>query len=97
MAGRSEHSNGHVKLDSASDPDQTIYTLWGRKRFPLTVTFGFLLPVIYHPTNLVYPFTLRETGIVTLQVGGITRKNANGYNKEERLSSASTIRYPLLS
>jgi len=55
MAGRSEHSNGHVKLDSASDPDQTIYTLWGRKRFPLTVTFGFLLPVIYHPTNLVYP------------------------------------------
>jgi len=28
-----------------------IYTLWGRKRF--------LLPVIYFPTNLVYPFTIR--------------------------------------
>jgi len=33
-----------------------IYTLWGRKRF--------LLPVTYLPTNLVYPFTLRVTGII---------------------------------
>jgi len=32
-----------------------IYTLWGRKRI--------LLPVTYLPTNLVYPFTLRITGI----------------------------------
>jgi len=32
-----------------------MYTLWGRKRF--------LLPVTYFPTNLVYPFTLRVTGI----------------------------------
>jgi len=34
---------------------KNIYTLWGRKRF--------LLPVKYFPTNLVYPFTLRVTGI----------------------------------
>jgi len=34
---------------------QNIYTLWGRKRF--------LLPVTYFSTNLVYPFTLRVTGI----------------------------------
>jgi len=37
---------------------KNIYTLWGRKRF--------LLPVTYFPTNLVYPFTLRVTGITTL-------------------------------
>jgi len=36
---------------------KNIYTLWGRKRF--------LLPVTYFPTNLVYPFTLRVTGINT--------------------------------
>jgi len=36
---------------------KNIYTLWGRKRF--------LLPVTYFPTNLVYPFTLRVTGIIT--------------------------------
>jgi len=41
---------------------KNIYTLWGRKRF--------LLPVTYFPTNLGYPFTLRVTGIKT------TRKNA---------------------
>jgi len=29
---------------------KNIYSLWGRKRF--------LLPVTYFPTNLVYPFTL---------------------------------------
>jgi len=34
---------------------KNIYTLWSRKRF--------LLPVTYLPTNLVYPFTLRVTGI----------------------------------
>jgi len=34
---------------------KNIYTLWGRKRF--------LLPV---PTNLVYPFTLRVTGITII-------------------------------
>jgi len=32
-----------------------IYTLWGRNRF--------LLPVTYFTTNLVYPLTLRVTGI----------------------------------
>jgi len=32
-----------------------IYTLWGRNRF--------LLPVTYFPTNLVYPFNLRVTGV----------------------------------
>jgi len=37
---------------------KNIYSLWGRKRF--------LLPVTYFPTNLVYPFTLRVTGINTL-------------------------------
>jgi len=37
---------------------KNIYTLWGRK--------CFLLPVTYFPTNLVYPFTLRVTGITTL-------------------------------
>jgi len=26
---------------------------------------SFLLPVAYFPTNLVYPFTLRVTGIIT--------------------------------
>jgi len=35
---------------------KNVYTLWGRKRF--------LLPVTYLPTNLVYPFTLRVTGII---------------------------------
>jgi len=38
---------------------KNIYTLWGRKRF--------LLPVTYFLTNLVYLFTLRVTGM--------TRKN----------------------
>jgi len=37
---------------------KNIYTLWGRKRF--------LLPVTNFSTNLVYPFTLRVTGILTL-------------------------------
>jgi len=37
---------------------KNIYTLWGRKRF--------LLPVTYFPTNLVYPFTLRVTGIINI-------------------------------
>jgi len=35
---------------------KNIYTLCGRKRF--------LLPVTYFATNLVYPFTLRVTGII---------------------------------
>jgi len=34
---------------------KNIYTLWGRERF--------LLPVTYFPTSLVYPLTLRVTGI----------------------------------
>jgi len=34
---------------------KNIYTLWGRIRF--------LMPVTYFPTDLVYPFTLRVTGI----------------------------------
>jgi len=36
---------------------KNIYTLWGRKRF--------LLPVTYFPSNQVYPFTLRVTGIIS--------------------------------
>jgi len=38
---------------------KNIYTLWGRKRF--------LLPVTYFPTNLVYPFTLRVTALLILK------------------------------
>jgi len=34
---------------------KNIYNLWGRRRFHL--------PVTYFPKNLVYPFTLRLTGI----------------------------------
>jgi len=37
---------------------KNIYSLWGRKRFLLSVT--------YFPMNLVYPFTLRVTGIIML-------------------------------
>jgi len=33
-----------------------IYSFWDRKRF--------FLPVTYFPTNIVYPFTLRVTGII---------------------------------
>jgi len=39
---------------------KNIYTLWGRKRF--------LLPVTYFPTNLIYPITLRVTGIIIKNV-----------------------------
>jgi len=45
---------------------KSVYTLWGRKRF--------LLPVTYFSTNLVYPFTLGVKGInmnFTLRVTGI--------------------------
>jgi len=37
---------------------KNIYTLWGRKRF--------LLHVTYFPTNLVYPFTLKGTSELSL-------------------------------
>jgi len=44
---------------------KNIYTLWGRKRI--------LLPVTYFPTILVYPFTPRVTGIVSgLAFGPLT-------------------------
>jgi len=39
---------------------KNIYTLSGRKRF--------LLPVTYFPANLVYPFSLRVTGIIKNKV-----------------------------
>jgi len=39
---------------------KNIYTLWGRKRF--------LLPVTYFPTKIVYPFTLRVTGMKTTTI-----------------------------
>jgi len=39
------------------DPDQE-YIYFSRKRF--------LLPVTYFPTNLVYPLTLRVTGIKSI-------------------------------
>jgi len=43
---------------------KNIHTLWGRKRF--------LLPVTYFRTNLVYPFTLRVTGIKILNPQSLT-------------------------
>jgi len=46
---------------------KNIYTLWGRKRF--------LLPVTYFPTNLVYPFTLQVTGIKTRKIAYHDLKN----------------------
>jgi len=50
------------------------------------------LPVTYFPTNLVYTFTLRVTGINTK-----FHSTSNGYNKEERYSQVPRIsRYPLL-
>jgi len=68
---------------------KNIYTLFGRKR--LLYCLLLLLPVTYFQTNLVYPFTvesnipfycsivypftLRPTGI-NIQVTGIPRKNA---------------------
>jgi len=39
---------------------KNMYTLWDRKRF--------LLPVTSFPTNLVYPFTLRVTGIMNVYI-----------------------------
>jgi len=48
------------QIDSDSDPDEeyTYFTLlWGRKRFPL--------PLTYFPTNPVYPFSLPVTGITS--------------------------------
>jgi len=38
---------------------KNIYTLRGRKRF--------FLPVTYFPTNELYPFTLRVTGLKTAE------------------------------
>jgi len=46
---------------------KNIYTLWGRKRF--------LLPVTYFPTNLVYHFTLRVTGIISVFGAGLWALN----------------------
>jgi len=43
---------------------KNVYTLCGRKRF--------LLPVTYFPTNLVYPLTLRVTGIKAIKI--VTKK-----------------------
>jgi len=60
---------------------KNIYTLWGRKRF--------LLPVTYFPTNLVYPFTLRVTGIKILTVDDpkqILKKLLTGQNDVKFLS-----------
>jgi len=50
------------QIDLASD-------LWGRKRF--------LLHVTYFPTNLVYPFTLRVTGITINTIHLYTRTDLN--------------------
>jgi len=53
---------------------KNIYTLWGRKRF--------LPPVTYFSTNLVYPFTLRVTGIKMqqLMIDPPAKANSKQYN-----------------
>jgi len=38
----------------------------------------FLLPVTYFPTNLLYPFTLRVTGIMILQHNDCNSRARNG-------------------
>jgi len=53
---------------------KNIYTLWGRKRF--------LLPVTYFPTNLVYPFTLRVTGIIINKCHANKSSMSDEQNKE---------------
>jgi len=86
---------------------KNIFTLWGRKRF--------LLPVTYFPTNLVYPFTLRVTGMLFDESSIPFYSTSNGYNSDESsipfystsngynnqekryIRVAWTIRYPLLS
>jgi len=59
---------------------KNIYSLWGRKRF--------LLPVTYFPTNLVYPFTLRLTGIKILVLAAIAKivdyKSIDGSSRQLR-------------
>jgi len=45
-------------VDSASDPDQEYIYFMGSETL--------LLPVTYLPTNLIYPFTLRVTGIINI-------------------------------
>jgi len=52
---------------------KNIYTLWGRKRFLLSVT--------YFPTNLVYPFTLRVKGI---KMEGKSQKRPKEVNADEK-------------
>jgi len=51
---------------------KNIYTLWGRKRFRL--------PVTYFPPNLVYPFTLRVTGINMSGLYQIDKIEDNNYD-----------------
>jgi len=46
---------------------KNIYSLWGRKRF--------FLPVTYFPTNLVYPFTQRVTGITIKKLTSARRSS----------------------
>jgi len=83
---------------------KNIYTLWGRNRF--------LLPVTYFPTNLVYPFTLRVTGIkigcfllpvtyfptnlvypFTLRVRGIIIKSGKCFIKLKMLCVDLSLKY----
>jgi len=76
--GRTDGQTDVARSTSASDPDQEYiyfmlviliknkYTLCGRKRF--------LLPVTYFSTNLEYPSTLRVPGIVNAKYCKISKK-----------------------
>jgi len=72
---------------------KNIYTLFGRKRFLLLVTYilykRFLLPVKYFPAS----FCLLHTFRFTLRVTGIIRSNYSKttiykYNKDNTLLQA---------
>jgi len=56
-----------------------IYTLWGRKCFlpPVPHFRTNPLPVTYFPTNLVYPFSLRVTGIKRCAVPQLSEETLN--------------------
>jgi len=63
---------------------KNIYTLWGRKLpdqeyIYLMGSETLPLPVAYFPTNLVYPFTLRVTGINRENMSCL-HGASNGYN-----------------
>jgi len=59
IVSRSQRSYGQTDMARSTQLvilNKNLYTLWGRKRFRL--------PVTYFLTNLVYPFTQRVAGII---------------------------------